>query len=67
MQNNMETTLKKMSEEIWNGLLNSGLPIHSFLMDWNGQLIKEAYQAPYEKEDYHRMFSITKSLTSIAI
>jgi CubicO group peptidase (beta-lactamase class C family) len=67
MQNNMETTLKKMSEEIWNSLLKSGLPIHSFLMDWNGQLIKEAYQAPYEKEDYHRMFSITKSLTSIAI
>lgn len=67
MQNNMETTLKKMSEEIWNSLLKSELPIHSFLMDWNGQLIKEAYQAPYEKEDYHRMFSITKSLTSIAI
>jgi CubicO group peptidase (beta-lactamase class C family) len=67
MQDNMETYLKKASEDAWTHLLKTGLPIHSFLMDWNGQLIKEAYNAPYEKADLHRMFSITKSLCSIAI
>lgn len=67
MQDNMETYLKKASEDAWTQLLKSELPIHSFLMDYNGQLIKEAYGAPYEKTDLHRMFSITKSLCSIAI
>lgn len=67
MQSNMEAIMKKASEEIWTRLIKSELPIHSFLMDWNGQLIKEAYEAPYEKTDLHRMFSITKSLCSIAV
>lgn len=57
----------KLSQALWLRLSTCGLPIHSFLMDWNGVTIKEAYGAPYGKSDLHRMFSITKSFCSIAI
>lgn len=67
MQNEKEQLMGNLSEALWLRLLKSGLPIHSFLMDWNGITIKEAYEAPYGKSDLHRMFSITKSFCSIAI
>lgn len=54
-------------EDIWKQLKNSGLPIHSFLADRGGTVLKEAYQAPYTDKDLHRMFSITKSFCSLAV
>ena len=67
MPNEKELLREKLSEALWLRLSKSGLPIHSFLMDWNGITRKEAYQAPYGPSDLHRMFSITKSFCSIAI
>lgn len=66
MQNEKEQLMGKLSEALWLRLSKSGLPIHSFLMDWNGVTMKEAYEAPYGKSDLHRMFSVTKSFCSIA-
>lgn len=48
-------------------LEKSKIPMHSFLLVRNGVLLSEAYYAPYEKDSLHRMYSITKSFTSIAI
>lgn len=56
-----------IAEELWLSLKKSEFPVHSFLADKGGALLKEAYEAPYEKDDFHRMFSITKSFCSLAV
>lgn len=43
------------------------IPMHSILLARHGKLVTEAYYAPYEADTLHRMFSISKSFTSIAI
>ena len=43
------------------------VPMHSFLLMRHDTLIAEGYYAPYQKDTLHRMFSISKSFTSIAI
>lgn len=43
------------------------IPMHSFLMLKNDKLIFEGYYEPCSANMPHRMFSISKSLTSIAI
>ena len=45
----------------------SQVPLHSFLLLRGDRLITECYFSPCQKGDLHRMFSITKSLTGIAI
>ncbi len=42
-------------------------PFHSVLVQQAGKVLQEEYYPPYEKDMPHRMFSITKSLTSMAI
>lgn len=46
---------------------NFPFPIHSIHIMHKGKLLQEEYFAPYEKGQMHRMFSITKSFTSLAI
>ncbi len=41
--------------------------MHSFLLIKNDRLIFEKYYAPYHENTLHRMFSISKSFTAIAI
>ena len=48
-------------------LENKHIPLHSFLLMRHGRLVSEVYYAPYDRNTMHRMFSITKSFTSIAI
>ncbi len=43
------------------------IPMHSLLLMRHGKLICECYYKPCSPHDQHRMFSITKSFTSIAI
>ena len=43
------------------------IPVHSVLIARHGHLVLEAYYKPYEKDTLHRMFSQTKSYTSLAI
>lgn len=52
---------------IWNQLDTGYLPVHSFLAEQGGQLLLEQYKPPYDSSVLHRMFSITKSFTSLAI
>jgi len=42
-------------------------PMHSICIWQKGQILQEEYFAPYQKERMHRMFSITKVYTSLAI
>ena len=44
-----------------------GIPMHSFLLLRHNKLVAEGYYAPYTPDKLHRMFSISKSFTSIAI
>lgn len=43
------------------------VPMHSILLYHRDHLIAEGYYAPYRADTLHRMFSISKSFTSIAI
>ena len=43
------------------------ISMHSFLFCKDDCLVAEGYYAPVKKNDLHRMFSVTKSFTSIAI
>ena len=43
------------------------ISMHSFLFCKDDCLVAEGYYAPIKKNDLHRMFSVTKSFTSIAI
>lgn len=52
-------TLKELDEK--------NVPMHSFLLMKNDSLIFEKYYAPYREDTLHRMFSISKSFTAIAI
>ncbi len=44
-----------------------GLRMHSVLMLRGGRLVCEGYYAPFTGEDKHRMYSVSKSFTSMAI
>ena len=42
-------------------------PLHSALIYQNGRILEESYFEPYHEESLHRMFSVTKSFTSLAV
>lgn len=48
-------------------LKDDKVPMHSLLIMRNDQLLYEGYYAPYTATKQHRMFSISKTFTSIAI
>lgn len=48
-------------------LSKNGIPMHSLLLLHQDKLIAEGYYAPYTANTLHRMFSISKSFTAIAI
>lgn len=50
-----------------NRLSKNGIPMHSILLLHRDKLIAEGYYAPYTADTLHRMFSISKSFTAIAI
>ena len=43
------------------------VPMHSFQLLYKDRLLAEGYYAPYQKDTLHRMFSISKSITALAI
>lgn len=50
-----------------NRLFRYKIPMHSLLLFHKDKLVAEGYYAPYTAETLHRMFSISKSFTAIAI
>lgn len=57
------TTLSNLLER----LDSFSIPLHSVLIARHNQIAMEAYYAPYEATSLHRLFSVTKSFTSIAV
>ncbi len=57
----------KWVQNFLNRLEESCLPLHSFILMKDGKIVAESYYAPYQADTQHRMFSVTKSLASIAI
>ena len=43
------------------------IPIHSMILMRHGKIVVETYYRPYSREELHRMFSVTKSMVSLAI
>jgi len=43
------------------------IPVHSFILYKDDSIISEKYYAPYKKGDLHRLFSVSKSVTALAI
>lgn len=43
------------------------LNIHSFMIARNGNILAEGYFDPYQKDDLHMMYSLSKTFTAVAI
>ncbi|MCR5402867.1 MAG: beta-lactamase family protein [Butyrivibrio sp.] len=52
---------------VLNELDKKAVPMHSILIMKGEKLIFEKYYTPYTKDTLHRMFSISKSFTAVAI
>ena len=48
-------------------LNRQGIPMHSFLLLRHDRLVTEGYYSPCTADSLHRMFSISKSFTAVAI
>ena len=44
-----------------------GMCMHSVLMLKDAKLLCEGYYAPFTAKDFHRMYSVSKSFTSMAV
>ncbi|MCR4577812.1 MAG: beta-lactamase family protein [Clostridiales bacterium] len=44
-----------------------GFPIHSYIVTRHGKIAAEGYTAPFGPDTKHRMYSVSKSFTSVAI
>lgn len=69
-QRELPETTGVPSERILNfidRLKRQGIPMHSILLLRHDRLIAEGYYAPYKADTLHRMFSVSKSFTAVAI
>jgi len=53
--------------EFLNGITDKQLCMHSFLLLRHGKVAAEGYWPPFDKDRKHRMYSISKSFTAIAV
>ena len=44
-----------------------GISLHSLLVERDGELLIEAYAPPWGRDSLHRMYSVTKSVVSLAV
>lgn len=58
---------KQTMAALWERFQGWEIPVHSLLAAKNGKMLWESYRAPYQPDTLHRMFSITKSYTALAI
>lgn len=59
--------LKQNIAVLWKQFQCWEIPVHSLLAAKNGDRLWESYRSPYRADTPHRMFSITKSYTALAI
>lgn len=50
-----------------NRILEHKLNLHSLLVIRSGKIVAEGYWAPFDKERKHRLYSVSKSITALAI
>lgn len=50
-----------------NRLEKNEIPMHSMILMRHGKIVAETYYRPYNRKELHRMFSVTKSMVSLAI
>lgn len=48
-------------------LEENAIPMHSMILMRHGVIVAETYYRPYSRNELHRMFSVTKSMVSLAI
>ena len=53
--------------KVIEGFEENGLSMHSVLVMRHGEIVAEGYAEPYDKDTLHRMYSVSKSFTSMAI
>ena len=58
---------KERITEFVGRLHEAEIPLHSLIVIKDDRLVFEAYQKPYGPDELHRMFSVTKSMVSLAI
>ena len=54
-------------KQFFNKIQAKGINLHSIMMLRGDTVLVEAYYAPYQKDSTHRIYSITKTVTSLAI
>ncbi|MGN0779262.1 MAG: serine hydrolase domain-containing protein [Aristaeellaceae bacterium] len=54
-------------QEMLDDITEHSIPLHSFIMMRHGKVAAEGYCPPFDKDCKHRMYSISKSITSVAI
>ena len=54
-------------QKVFEQLAESKLPVNSVLIISDGKIIAESYATPFDTTSFHRMYSISKSFTSMAI
>ncbi len=62
-----QTQLTKNLNLLWKRFETWEIPVHSLLVTHGGELVHETYHPPYQADTLHRMFSITKSFSALAI
>lgn len=53
--------------ELWNEFEHWEFPVHSLILCRGNEVLRESYREPYQADTLHRMFSITKSYTALAV
>lgn len=64
---NQSDKFKESVSEFKERIMERRIPLHGFLCLKGKDILCEEYFYPYSKESLHRMYSITKSFTSLAI
>ncbi len=54
-------------ERFYKEIVTLKMPLHSFLLLRHGKLITEGYWCPHTSDDRHIMYSVSKSITSLAV
>ena len=54
-------------ERFYREIQTLKMPLHSFLLLRNGKLVTEGYWSPHTPDEQHILYSVSKSITSLAV
>ena len=64
---NADEALLRALSDFKEKIFSHNIPLHGFLLLRDDNILAEEYFEPYGKDSLHRMYSVTKSFTSLAI